>query len=82
MDKAFRNPMFLTGIPLAICGSSFGLTGLLNEATFSGMAARAAHSRARLYVDRLDAEEQVSFSAVYAIANLERRADNWLKQQD
>ncbi len=48
MDKAFRNPMFLTGIPLAICGSSFGLTGLLNEATFSGMAARAAHSRARL----------------------------------
>ncbi|QKG65835.1 hypothetical protein HP062_09700 [Pseudomonas sp. B14-6] len=38
MDKAFRNPMFLTGIPLAICGSSFGLTGLLNEATFSDMA--------------------------------------------
>lgn len=38
MDKAFRHPMFLTGIPLAFCGFSFGLTGLLNEATFSYMA--------------------------------------------
>lgn len=38
MDTAFRNPMFLTGIPLAICGFCFGLTGLLYEATFSDMA--------------------------------------------
>ncbi|WP_165557429.1 hypothetical protein [Pseudomonas sp. BGI-2] len=38
MDKAFRNAMFLTGIPLTICGFSFGLTGLLNESTLSYMA--------------------------------------------
>lgn len=38
MDKAFRNPLFLCGIPLAICGFSFGLTGLLTEGTFAYVA--------------------------------------------
>lgn len=38
MGKAFKNPMFLVGIPLVICGFSFGLTGLLSERTFAYMA--------------------------------------------
>jgi hypothetical protein len=28
MEKAFRNPLFLTGLPLAICGVAFTAPGL------------------------------------------------------
>lgn len=28
MDKAFRNPMFLTGLPMAICGLAITAPGL------------------------------------------------------
>jgi len=38
MDKAFRNSMFLVGMPLAICGISFALTGILTERTFAFIA--------------------------------------------
>ncbi|MFI8334439.1 hypothetical protein [Pseudomonas taetrolens] len=38
MTKAFRNPMFLVGFPLVICGSVFGLVGLLSNLTFAYMA--------------------------------------------
>ena len=38
MDKAFRNPLFLCGIPLVVCGFSFGLTGLLADGTFAYVA--------------------------------------------
>lgn len=38
MEKAFRNSLFLSGLPLAICGFTFGLNGLLTEHTFAYMA--------------------------------------------
>lgn len=38
MEKAFKQPLFVVGIPLVICGFSFGLTGLLTEATFAYVA--------------------------------------------
>ncbi len=38
MDKAFRQPMFIVGIPLTICGFVFGLNGLLTDRTFAYMA--------------------------------------------
>ncbi|MDE1167732.1 MAG: hypothetical protein PW845_20750 [Pseudomonas sp.] len=38
MDKAFRQPLFVVGIPLTICGFTFGLNGLLTEGTFAYMA--------------------------------------------
>lgn len=28
MEKVFRNSLFLVGLPLAVCGLAFGLTGL------------------------------------------------------
>ena len=38
MNKAFRNPLFLVGFALIICGSTFALNGLLTERTFLYMA--------------------------------------------
>ncbi|MCR8931882.1 MULTISPECIES: hypothetical protein [unclassified Pseudomonas] len=38
MDKAFKQPMFIVGLPLAICGFVFGLTGLLASGTFAYVA--------------------------------------------
>jgi hypothetical protein len=38
MEKAFKQPLFVTGIPLAVCGFVFGLNGLLTEHTFAYMA--------------------------------------------
>lgn len=38
MGNAFKKPLFLVGIPLAICGFSFGLTGLLADRTFAFIA--------------------------------------------
>lgn len=38
MEKAFKQPFFLVGIPLTACGFTFGLTGLLAERTFAYMA--------------------------------------------
>jgi hypothetical protein len=38
MDKVFRNPMFITGVPLVICGFGVGLNDLLRGATFSYIA--------------------------------------------
>ena len=38
MEKALRNPMFLCGIPLTVCGFCFGLTGLISEWTFAYVA--------------------------------------------
>lgn len=38
MDKAFRQPMFIVGIPLTICGFVFGLNGFLADRTFAYMA--------------------------------------------
>lgn len=33
MEKVFRNSLFLVGLPLAICGLTFGLTGLMTTQT-------------------------------------------------
>ncbi|MDU8358028.1 hypothetical protein [Pseudomonas syringae group sp. J309-1] len=38
MDKAFRQPMFVVGIPFTVCGVVFGLNGLIEERTFAYMA--------------------------------------------
>ena len=38
MDKAFRNPLFLVGFALVICGGTFALNGLLTERTCLYMA--------------------------------------------
>lgn len=38
MDKAFKQPMFVVGIPLAVCGFVFGLNGLITERTFAYIA--------------------------------------------
>lgn len=38
MDKAFKQPMFVVGLPLAICGLVFGLNGLLISGTFAYIA--------------------------------------------
>ncbi|WP_285424853.1 hypothetical protein [Pseudomonas sp. efr-133-TYG-103a] len=38
MEKAFKQPLFVTGIPLAICGFCFGISGLFIEKTFAYMA--------------------------------------------
>lgn len=35
MGKAFKQPMFVVGLPLAICGLVFGLNGLLVSGTFA-----------------------------------------------
>lgn len=38
MDKAFKQPMFVVGLPLAVCGLAFGLDGLLVSGTFAYVA--------------------------------------------
>lgn len=38
MEKAFKQPMFVVGLPLTICGFVFGLTGLLASGTFAYIA--------------------------------------------
>jgi len=38
MEKVFRSPMFITGVPLTICGLGIGLNDLLRVATFSYLA--------------------------------------------
>ena len=38
MDKAFKQPIFVVGIPLAVCGFAFGLSGLLVEQTLAYVA--------------------------------------------
>ena len=38
MDKAFKQPMFVVGLPLTICGFVFGLTGLLVSGTLAYVA--------------------------------------------
>lgn len=38
MEKAFRNSMFLVGLPLAICGFTFGINGMITEHTFAYVA--------------------------------------------
>lgn len=38
MDKAFKQPMFVVGLPLAICGFVFDLNGLLVSGTFAYVA--------------------------------------------
>ncbi|WP_415763103.1 hypothetical protein [Pseudomonas sp. CP4] len=38
MGKAFKQPMFVVGLPLAICGLVFGLNGLLVSGTFAYIA--------------------------------------------
>lgn len=38
MEKAFKQPMFVVGLPLTICGFVFGLTGLLASGTFAYVA--------------------------------------------
>ncbi|UST86948.1 MULTISPECIES: hypothetical protein [Pseudomonas] len=38
MDKAFKQPMFVVGLPLAICGLVFGLNGLLASGTLAYVA--------------------------------------------
>ncbi|NWD84689.1 hypothetical protein HX891_30350 [Pseudomonas reactans] len=38
MDKAFKQPMFVVGLPLTICGFVFGLTGLLASGTLAYVA--------------------------------------------
>lgn len=39
MAKAFKNPFFIAGLPLVICGFTFGLIGMLSNSTFSYIAA-------------------------------------------
>lgn len=38
MTKAFKNPFFIAGLPLAICGFTFGLIGMLSNGTFAYIA--------------------------------------------
>lgn len=38
MEKAFRSPMFVAGVPLAICGLGIGLNDLLRFSDLSDMA--------------------------------------------
>ena len=38
MDKAFKQPIFLVGLPLTICGFVFGITGLLASGTLAYVA--------------------------------------------
>ncbi|MDR6162850.1 hypothetical protein [Pseudomonas fluorescens] len=38
MDKAFKQPMFVVGLPLAICSFVFGLNGLLASGTLAHVA--------------------------------------------
>lgn len=38
MTQAFKNPFFLTGLPLAICGFTFALIGMTSASTFAYMA--------------------------------------------
>jgi hypothetical protein len=38
MDKAFKQPMFVVGIPFMVCGFVFGLNGLISGGTFAYMA--------------------------------------------
>lgn len=38
MTQAFKNPFFITGLPLAICGFTFALIGMASTSTFGYMA--------------------------------------------
>lgn len=38
MEKAFKQPLFLVGIPLTICGLVFSLIGALVNGTFAYIA--------------------------------------------
>ena len=38
MHNASRDPMFICGIPLTICGYYFGLPGLTSEVAWMGVA--------------------------------------------
>jgi len=38
MDKAFKQPIFVVGLPLTICGFVFGITGLLASGTLAYVA--------------------------------------------
>lgn len=38
MDKLFKSPMFIIGVPLVICGFGIGLNDLLRGAGFSRVA--------------------------------------------
>ncbi|MFG0863110.1 hypothetical protein [Pseudomonas sp. CJQ_13] len=37
MTQVFKNPFFITGLPLAICGFTFGLIGIASNGTFGYM---------------------------------------------
>lgn len=38
MEKAFKQPLFVTGIPLAVSGFCFGINGMVTERTFAYVA--------------------------------------------
>lgn len=38
MNKAFKQPIFVVGLPLTICGFVFGITGLLASGTLAYVA--------------------------------------------